>query len=188
MSNNASPKPSEQQPSRWSAFNNSYRNLKRWQRWCLDIFLLMLAITLIGIWMSRHLLEKGTELPPLELTSLSGEPVLLDWPQETPRTLLYVFAPWCGICRISMPGLELIENQDLNRIAIALDYNSIAEVQKFVDDIGFSGQVLLGNAKVSRQLQIRGYPSYYVLNNGGTILHRDQGLTTPPGLWLKTRI
>ena len=51
----------------------------------------------------------------LSLSDLSGQ-----------QTVVYFFAPWCSICKFSMPNLDkLHKNNNLNAVAIALDYDSV---------------------------------------------------------------
>ncbi|WP_133245653.1 TlpA family protein disulfide reductase [Pelagibaculum spongiae] len=144
--------------------------------------------------MSRNMLDSGVQIPAQQLPNLSGELVELQWPSESKRTLVYFFAPWCTFCKVSMPGLNfLLPDSDqaakkLNVIAIGLDYQSQEEVQTFIDGTGFTGQVLLGNRQLAQQFQVQVYPSYYILDQNGVVLRRDQGLSTPPGLWLRANL
>lgn len=171
-----------------SVFRKPYKHWPGLWRWSLEITVAVMAFLLLSQWVSRHMLDSDSTAPEAHLPTLSGSPVVLQWPSQSSRTLVYFFAPWCGVCKISMPGLNLIPATDTLQVyAIALDYDSASQVQDFVDDIGFNGDVLQGNATLKEQFQIQGYPSYYVLDQNGTILHRDQGLSTPPGLWLRTR-
>ena len=113
----------------------------------------------------------------------------LQWPAEHDKTLIYFFAPWCGVCRVSMPGLNTLpDNQTVRVVAIALDYASREEVARFIDEVGFKQEVLLGNAALRAQFNIQGYPSYYVADRDGRVIHQDRGLSTPPGLWLRTQL
>lgn len=178
-------KSDSQKQSSFSSLIQAYRRLSGWQQWLVDLFFIAMLFILVSSWSSRHLLEEGTHLPELAVTSLEGESITLAAPAYR-RTLVYVFAPWCSICRISMPGLSLIERPDLEQIALALDYENIKEVRQFIDDVGYTGKVALGDSQVAKALKIRGYPSYYLLDEKGQILHRAQGLTTPPGIWLNS--
>ena len=172
-----------------------YPQWPRRVRWPLETALFIMLFVLASSWVSRHMLETDKAAPSVHLSSLKGDTVHLDWNSSQPLsgnssspTLLYFFAPWCGICRISMPGLDLIPTQDVLIYAIALDFNTQDEVQQFVNEVGFEGTVLLGSDSLRDQFKIQGYPSYYVIDQHGVIRHRDQGLSTPPGLWLRTRL
>lgn len=156
----------------------------------------ILLFMLLSFWLGRHMLDRGQMVAPLSLSSLSGEQVNINWPSDQRRTLVYFFAPWCSVCRISMPGLNLFiagpsdlnSVRELKIVAIALDYESPDEVRQYIKDSGFKGQVLLGNQQLARDFNISGYPSYYMLDQQGRILHSDRGLTTPVGVWLRASL
>lgn len=180
MSKSVSPK-----PFNLSEIRDCYRQLRGWQRLSLELMIIAVVFFGLSSWSSRHLLQEGEKLPELIVSTLEGEPVTLAAPSHE-RTLVYVFAPWCSICRISMPGLSLIERPSMEQVALALDYDSVEEVSQFIEDVGFTGKVYLGNSSVAKALNIQGYPSYYLLNADGDIIHRAQGLSTPPGIWLNS--
>lgn len=85
-----------------------------------------------------------------------------------------------------MPGLNLIPQERARVIGIALDWDSAKQVEDFVASTGFKGEWYLGGTKIAEALKVTGYPSYYVVSGDGLVKHRDRGLTTPPGLWLRT--
>lgn len=176
-----------------NGFLGRYKALLRWQRLLLEVTVWLLMFSLLSSWLSRHLLEAGEQLPALEFIPLNSDgseeasPLNLTWPSKQPQTLMYFFAPWCSICRISMPGLQVIDQSRTRVVAVALDFDSHQQVADFVDQVGFNGEVLLGTPAIAAQFRIRGYPSYYLVNQNGVIEDRDRGLSTPPGLWLKTR-
>ncbi len=168
-------------------FRKRYNTLPNWQRWLLEGLVLIALFSALSSWASRHMLSDDDMAPPMQLTTLDGQPVFIDWSNQQQRTLLYFFAPWCGVCRISMPGLNLIDTNNLQVHAVALDYQDSQAVSDFINDVGFTGSVLMGNRQTQDQFKIQGYPSYYVVDSQGQVQHRDQGLSTPPGLWLRTR-
>ncbi len=85
-----------------------------------------------------------------------------------------------------MPGLNLIPQERARVIGIALDWDSAKQVEDFVASTGFKGEWYLGGTKIAEALKVTGYPSYYVVSGDGLVKRRDRGLTTPPGLWLRT--
>lgn len=177
MSNNASPAPSER---------------RRVWRYGAEALLFVLLLAGLSLWLSRHMLPSGhtapTErLPRLDMTDgqLSGH-ADIRWPAATDKTLLYFFAPWCAVCKVSMPSLNLLPDAGLRVVVVALDWQNAEEVYGFVRSSGFNGEVLLGDDGLSARWQIDAYPSYYVIDQQGQILHRDRGISTPPGLLLRT--
>jgi thiol-disulfide isomerase/thioredoxin len=172
----------------WRYLADRYQLLPGWQRYLLEAALIIGLLLLVMQWNSRHLLSSGTSAPVVErplLSSAFAAPQTLDWSQS-PRTLVYFFAPWCGICRVSMPGLNTLNSPDLRIVAIALDWQNTDEIEDFVEKTGFNHPVLLGQQEDAQKWNIKAYPTYYVINQSGEILHRDVGLSTPPGLWLRT--
>tara|TARA_B100001109_G_scaffold201911_1_gene168687 strand:+ start:76499 stop:77050 length:552 start_codon:yes stop_codon:yes gene_type:complete len=162
---------------------------RKWLRRAAEATVFILLFVAISVWLGRHMLDRDAQAPNSRLTQLSTrQPTPLSWPSSHERTLVYFFAPWCSVCRISMPGLTLLETDDqhLRVVAVALDWQDEQEVRQFISDTGFSGEVLLGTPETSAAWKISGYPSYYVVGKNGNILHADRGVSTPPGLWLRT--
>lgn len=176
-------------------------NLAEWIKKYASVpgwLVLIMIFIAINEYSSRSLLGTDSQLDTISLPRLerherpgnsasSGHLTVLSWPARHQKTLLYFFAPWCHICHISMSGLTVTPDNHLRIIAIALDWQSPHEVTEMVDKTGFTGEVLLGNSNTARQFQITGYPSYYVVDQQGRVLHKDRGLSTPLGVWLRTR-
>nr|WP_221796923.1 redoxin domain-containing protein [Oceanobacter mangrovi] len=152
--------------------------------------LLVLLITLASQWLSRHMLAKQSQIPDLSLTTLDGQTTslyqqLAELPQQP--TLVYLFAPWCSICKVSMPGLPLVTGTHTNLLTIGLSWQSRQEVAEMVQPMNLPDKPLLGDVNTAAKLAISGFPSYYLIDPQGRILTLDRGLTTPVGLWLKLR-
>ncbi len=191
MSNSDSPRPSDSSP-------RSVRS--KWLRRGAELLFFILLFSALSHWLSRHMLDSGSNAPSTRLPALHNRAATLTdnpsvnltgnltWPATHERTLVYFFAPWCSICRVSMPGLNRLGNDHLRVVAVALDWETREEVEAFVSSVGFRGEVLLGDATTAQQYQVQGYPSYYVMDSNGRILHQDRGLSTPPGLWLRTQL
>ncbi len=180
MNSNDSPKPSDT-----SARRPWYRPGRRT---LIEIAVIIAVFIALSLWLSRHMLQREAPAPELNLPMLHNNSMAqLQWPSEAERTLVYFFAPWCSVCRVSMPGLNLLtDDERLRVVAIALSWEEKTAVEDFIRDTGFRGEVLLGTPETQRQYQVSGYPSYYVIDRNGRILHADRGLSTPPGLWLRT--
>lgn len=185
----------------WHRWQAHYQSMSGWQRMLLDGVLVTLLLMLVLLWNTRHLLDTHQPAPVLQGLLLATPPAAIpdqaaahaeaqqhyqvEW--HSPRTLVYFFAPWCNVCRVSMPELQWLPSEGLQIVAVALDWQSGQEVAEMIRKTGFTGTVLLANSDIARSWQIRGYPTYYVVDQQGYIRHQDTGLTTPPGLWLRTR-
>ena len=104
------------------------------------------------------------------------------------NTIVYFFAPWCGICDLSMANLESVykSHHNVDVIAVALDYTDKSEVLQFSEKHQFSFPVLYGNSQVKNAYKINAYPSYYVLDEESTIISKSMGYSTEIGLYLRS--
>ena len=139
---------------------------------------------------TRNMLSAdGAPAPELRGTTLAGEVYRLEAAAAKP-VLVYFFAPWCRICAASSGNLNRLRRwrapEDIEIVAVALDWGSAEEVREYVARHELNVTVVLGDARVSRQWQIRGFPSYYVLDGEHRIIRRDIGYSTQLGLWWRT--
>ena len=151
--------------------------------------LLFLIVLLIGIdwWQSRHLL--GGSLPINLKTEifaqLEGDATQLL--QGRSATLVYIFAPWCGVCRLSAHHLNGLKSESLQVKSLALSWKDAEDVRKFVAETGLEGPVLLGSESAGEALQVDSFPSYYLISGEGEVLRAWSGYTSKLGLWLRSR-
>ena len=138
---------------------------------------------------SRNMLSAdGGAAPALQGMTLAGEPYDLSDAASRPA-MVYFCAPWCRICAASSGNLNRLRRwrdpEDIEIVAVALDWGAAEEVREYVARHDLKVTVVLGDASVSRQWQIQGFPSYYVLDNEHRIVRRDIGYSTQLGLWLR---
>ena len=157
--------------------------LKSLGKWIVVGLLLAGAFTLVSGWNTRDMLSASGDvaISPTTLPTLSGERATLG-PDPARNTLVYFFAPWCSICRMSIGNLEAINEKDTQIFVIALDYATIQDVQQFARGVGLNRTVLLGNDELREFFKIKGYPSYYLLDTQFHIVSRDMGYTSELGL------
>lgn len=151
--------------------------------WTLYAVVLAGAFGLVTAWQTRDMLSiDGTvTIAPTTLPKLSGGTAVLG-PDATRATLVYFFAPWCSICRMSIGNLDGIDESEIQIFVVALDYSDLEDVYAFTDSVGLEREVLLGNDDLRALFKIRGYPSYYILDNDFTIVNRDMGYSSAVGL------
>ncbi len=160
----------------------------RWQRargWLLNAVLLVALGWGMHVWQTRDMLDQAESVAPFQTVLLSGEAGLVA-PDASRKTVLYFFAPWCGICRASMGNLSSLDPAQIQVVVIALDYDSRDEVQQFMDDIGIDIPVHLGTPATRDFFRITAYPSYYVLDTDFRIIGKSVGYSTALGLSLRT--
>lgn len=156
------------------------------QHWWATLFIEVIIIVMIfygiSVWQTRHLLAIGTPAPSFSLPSLDGKTYHLADTRGT-QTLLYFFAPWCSICHLSIGNLEtLTKTNNLSIFIIALSWQNIIEIQDFVKEHQLTMPILLGTPELATQYHIKGFPTYYVLDQQGNIISRDMGYSTEWGL------
>jgi peroxiredoxin len=118
--------------------------------------------------------------------TLMDETVSLNAKGKT--TVLYFFAPWCQVCHVSIGNLQSLfqKNEQLNVIAIALDFTNKDEVRNFTNKHQLTFPVALGNEAIKKVFEISGYPSYYVLNEENVIIAKSMGYSSELGLYLRS--
>ncbi|HCM48476.1 MAG TPA: TlpA family protein disulfide reductase [Colwellia sp.] len=121
-----------------------------------------------------------------EVPTLMGETISLNAQGKT--TILYFFAPWCQVCHASIGNLQALfqKNEQLDVIAIAMDFTSSEEVMKFTSQHQLTFPIALGNEEIKQTFKISGYPSYYVLNEENMIISKSMGYSSELGLYLRS--
>lgn len=157
--------------------------MKRLLEWTVYGFVLVGAFTLVSGWQTRDMLgtNGAVTITPVTLPTLSGGHAVLG-PDASRNTLVYFFAPWCSICRLSIGNLDSVNERDIQIFVVALDYATVDEVSEFASAVGLEREVLLGNADLRALFKVQAFPSYYILNSDFTVTSRDMGYTTALGL------
>ena len=151
-----------------------------------DVVLIAAAFVLISMWQTRNLPD-SENTPPLEAVWLDG--MQADTVMAPGQVgVVYFFAPWCFYCRHSIDNLdELVSGGKLAWArVVALEYGSLDEVREFIAETGVQLPVLLGDRQTSEDWQIRGFPTYFVIDGDGKIVSRSVGYSTKIGL--QTRV
>lgn len=163
---------------------------KRLLGWTRDLLVVAMMVWAINWWQTKDMLSDAGDvtIPTMQLTRLDGSGVDTLTADATKPTLLYFFAPWCSVCRLSINNLEYVNPDDANVFVIALDYDNLNEVQAFVDEVGLSLPVHLGYEQLKSLFQIRAYPSYFVLDEQFIVRDRTLGYSTAMGLKARTHL
>jgi thiol-disulfide isomerase/thioredoxin len=153
----------------------------------LEILLVIAIVYSIHWWRTRDLLPDSglTPAPGFELEDLQGN----RWSEESLPgvTVLYFFAPWCGVCNASAHQLRWFHrwSDGVRLVLVALDWNSVDEIREYATRHRLEAPVLIGDAATALRFRIGGYPTYYVISDG-RIVQRDFGYTTAFGLWWRS--
>jgi len=162
--------------------------MKRWQKWGLELTLALLLFVVLDQWRARELLDSGVEAPPATLVTLDQQTAELI-PVGKP-TLVYFFAPWCSVCKLSIGNLQTLQGRypELAIRMVALDYSSLAEVSDFIEDRELAFPVLMGNSAIAQRWQIKAYPTYYLIDAKGQIVSRNMGYSTELGMKVRLEL
>lgn len=141
-------------------------------------------------WQQKDMLETTSEslTPAFSLVNMKGDVIHFEPTGQKQKTLVYFFAPWCGVCHASINNIESIKQSSdgkINFYAIALDWQNKQEVEVFLAEHDLTMPVLLGTRETLEQFQIGGFPSYYVIDNKGILQSKDMGYTTELGMRIR---
>lgn len=177
------PAPIGPQPQKGATARFFASRLWRWGREILVIVALFAAVLW---WQTRDMLpaDGGVQIPPFTLPTLDGTSMTVV-PDAQRDTLVYFFAPWCGICRSTAPHLQNVDRTRSRVVVIALDYRDRIAVQEFVEATGLTHPVLLGTEQTRSLFQVQAYPTYYLLDQQFRVTGRAMGYLTAPGLLMR---
>jgi len=164
---------------KWARFRSRY-----WASLTFDVAVLMALFFAVHAWQTRDLPDNEMA-PPTELSALAGgrRSAL----QSGEPGIVYFFAPWCRVCRVSIGNLDSLVRSGRVEWAtvVALDYADAGEVRGFIESTGVSLPVLMGTAQTSSDWSVRAFPTYYVIDSAGRIDSRSVGYSTWLGMWAR---
>jgi len=141
-------------------------------------------------WQNRGTLAADNQpAPDFKLQALDGTTYQLS-DVKGKEVLVYFFAPWCSICRLSADNLNDLRaarsEDELLIVMLALSYDDRKEVEDFVADLDLKVPVLMGSEQQIADYQITGFPTYYVIDEAGTLASRFMGYSTELGMRVRT--
>ena len=156
--------------------------------WTRDILFGLLIIVGFIAYQNRNLLEDdgSVQISSQNFITLSGD--MYSLAPSDKKTLVYFFAPWCAVCKMSIANLDVVDENEYNVVRIALDYQSVEEIMAFAKAAGVKGTVLLGGEPHKERFNISGYPTYYILDEQLQVISHDMGYSTSLGLRLRTKV
>ncbi|WP_016955013.1 TlpA family protein disulfide reductase [Catenovulum agarivorans] len=169
--------------------------LKRIAKWAYEAIFIILIMVAIFWFQSRNMLESGHQIDQLtvqgqidhNLTIQLAE-VNIQLQNNKKPTLVYFIAPWCSVCHISINNLQSLymsHQREVNLLVVALSYQTVDEVKDFVAKHELSFPVYLGEQSVAEAFNVSAFPSYYWLDETGTVTAKAMGYTTETELKLK---
>jgi thiol-disulfide isomerase/thioredoxin len=162
----------------------------------IQAIIFLVAFQLLSFLRETSMLATNTSLTDIvsstpsinfdKVPGLMSETVSLSAQGKT--TILYFFAPWCQVCHASIGNLQALyqKNENLDVIAIAMDFTSNKEVMNFTNQHQLTFPIALGNEVIKQIFEISGYPSYYVLNEQNVVIGKSMGYSSELGLYLRS--
>ncbi|KAF7774279.1 hypothetical protein PCIT_a0697 [Pseudoalteromonas citrea] len=158
-------------------------------KYIIQIGLVLFTVTAISAYQELGMLADNgkQDTPYFSLAQLDNPAHRVDLSSlKGQQTVIYFFAPWCSICKYSMPNLDKLHKEgDLNAIAIALDYANEQSVRQFSQSLELSMPVLLGNHSTAKNFKIKAYPTYYVIDENLKIVERSVGYSSELGIKIR---
>ena len=153
----------------------------------LQILFFLVIFYTITQFQQRNMLENHAPAPYFNLPLLNTHERLSIDQIRGQKTVIYFFAPWCSICKISMPNHDKLHaNGSINAIAIAADYTSIQAVKDFTRELNLSMPVLLGDKNTASNYKVSAFPTYYIISDELKITNKSLGYSTELGLLART--
>jgi peroxiredoxin len=155
-----------------------------WSRWAIDLALFGGLLFAITWYQGRTLVDTGEKIPSTTLQSTDGEPRSLADPNAE-RTLVYLWAPWCGVCSAETGTLNRAQPWFGDNVAVrsvVFDYRDPEHARRSAEQKGTQFPVLLGTNALRERLSIDAFPTFYVLSDEGRVLRSTKGYTTTLGL------
>ncbi len=154
-----------------------------------DVAVLALILLGVSIWQTRDLVASGEPAPALTALRMDGEPFSLET-QKGKAVLLYFFAPWCSVCKVSASNAQwvrkIVSPARLEVAAVALDYESEASIGEFVTTAGIEAlPVVRGTDDIRDRFKITAYPTYYLIDADGRVHTKSVGYSTLLGMLLR---
>ncbi len=134
------------------------------------------------------MLTTGEPIAPQSILLKTLDDKTIELSNHNKTTVIYFFAPWCQICHVSISNLQSIyeKNEHIDVIAVALDYIDRKDVIDFSTQHQLTFPIALGSEYVKTQFKVKGYPSYYVIDEENTIIAKSMGYSSEIGLLLRT--
>lgn len=160
-----------------SGLKKIYRNI------LLQVIFLLAFVSILNAWQTKNLASGVAKQFLLSSTSKIEEFV----PQISTGkkiSIVYFMAPWCGVCRASVPNLDSyrFDMSDVDVQIVALDYEAKEDVMAFAERHRIKAPIFLGTEEVRKFWGVSAYPTYFVMDKARIIRSKSVGYSTKFGM------
>ncbi|MCM3635451.1 TlpA family protein disulfide reductase [Paenibacillus camelliae] len=118
-----------------------------------------------------------------ELPNLNDVPISFGGEQEGKLQLINFWASWCGPCELEAPDLQKLHQKYGDKLAMfgvnATDTDNERQARKFVDDFGFTFEVLFDrDGDITKLYRVNTFPTSFIIDDEGVIKERINGVIT----------
>ena len=155
----------------------------KWIGWVRDLSIFAIVIFAITWFQtSDHVRDAA---PQFDLAVLDSDARVSSAQLLGKPTLIYFWAPWCGVCEVSSSNVSSVRDavgDDYNVVSMVLDFASEDDVRDFMQRTESDHPVLLGDRAQSRQWAVTSFPTIYILDEEGAVSSSVVGYTTTLGM------
>lgn len=139
------------------------------------IWVLVLSLALWGGgWLRGLAMTPVGELAPQsEVVGWQGGHQSL--PEPGRAQLLYLFAPWCAICDLTIDSVDALRESGREVHLVALAYQSREEMADFLEGHPEIGPIWLGNHQLAENFGVPAFPAYVIVDGEGRVVARRVG-------------
>lgn len=168
----------------------NYVKTHKWASLSFEVLMIVLVLLAFSWFQNRGTLAAdGAPAPDFTLKSIAGDEYHLS-DLKGKKVLIYFFAPWCSVCHMSAGNLNNLRlartDDELEILVVGLSYEYPAEIQDFANELQLTMPVLYGTDKQMEDYKIKGFPTYFVIDELGNVTHRSVGYSTEIGMRLRT--
>lgn len=144
-----------------------------------DLLVLLFVVYIIASYQQRNM-NHGKALP---LQGLSTTGQIIDNQQLDSAYLVYFWATWCGICKMTSPAISEIATQ-YPVIGVAVSSGNNTQINQFMTTNNYQFPSLQVDA-IAKQWHAEYLPAIYIVDKKGQIRFVTTGISSKWGLTLK---